>query len=82
MPLKTGEPSDKAFYGIEADGTFSLLYCKFCYKNGVFAEPELTLEGMIEKSVSHMTRVLKIPEEQAKEAARSTIPRLKRWVRA
>jgi len=81
MPLRTGDALDKAFLGINADGTFSQEYCKFCYLHGAFAEPELAMESMMEKSVSHMTRVLRMPMEEAKAAARATIPNLKRWKR-
>lgn len=81
MPLETGERTDKAFLGTNADGTFNKDYCKFCWSLGGFAEPQLTVEDMIKKSVSHMTRVLKYPEDKAKEMSRAIIPNLKRWKR-
>lgn len=79
MPLKTGTEMDKTFLGTAADGSPVNEYCKFCYQNGAFVEPTLTVADMIAKSVGHMTRVLKIPAEQAKAAATDVIPKLKRW---
>jgi hypothetical protein len=72
---------DKAFLGTEADGSPSALYCKYCYANGAFTDPAATVESMMDASVAHMTRVLKIAPDAAKDAARSVIPRLKRWTR-
>ncbi len=79
MPLHTGGPMDATFLGTAADGSPVKEYCKFCYAGGAFVEPQLAMKDMIEKSVSHMTRVLHLPGEKAKELAAATIPRLKRW---
>jgi hypothetical protein len=79
MPLAAGEKSDSSFFGMNADGTFNKDYCKFCWVAGGFAEPHLTVSDMINKSVSHMTRVLKVPDDQAKRMAAEIIPKLKRW---
>ena len=79
MPLHTGIPMDSAFLGTAADGSPVKEYCKFCYANGAFVEPQLAMKDMIEKSVSHMTRVLHMPSEKAKELALGLIPKLKRW---
>lgn len=79
MPLRTGNDMDKTFYGTAADGSPVTEYCKFCYLNGAFVEPALTVTDMVAKSVGHMTRVLKIPAEKAKEMATDVIPKLKRW---
>ena len=79
MPLKTGIPMDQAFLGTAADGSHVQEYCKFCYQNGAFVEPALTLQDMIAKSTSHMTRVMHYPPEQAKELSTEIIPKLGRW---
>ncbi|HTM68656.1 MAG TPA: zinc ribbon domain-containing protein [Candidatus Binatia bacterium] len=79
MPLKTGIPMDAVFLGTAADGSPVQDYCKFCYQNGAFTEPALTMQDMVAKSVSHMTRVLHLPPEKAKELAAATIPKLGRW---
>lgn len=79
MPLRTGIPMDNTFLGTAADGSPVQEYCKFCYQNGAFVEPAQTLQGMIEKSVSHMTRVMHYPPEKAKELSVAVIPKLGRW---
>ncbi len=72
-------PMDPGFFGTNVDGSENHEYCRFCWEKGVFVEPELTLAGMIEKSMSHMVRVLQFPEAKAKELANQMIPTLKRW---
>lgn len=41
MPLEDGKMS-----GTEADGSKAYKYCKYCYKNGAFTDPETTLDDM------------------------------------
>jgi hypothetical protein len=79
MPLHTGIPMDTVFLGTAADGSPVKEYCKFCYAAGAFVEPQLAMKDMIEKSTSHMTRVLHMPGEKAKEMALALIPKLHRW---
>lgn len=33
--------------GTEKDGTKSQLYCKYCYQDGAFTEPDMTLDQMM-----------------------------------
>lgn len=95
MPPQPSEPADPAerprcqscamplggvaYLGTEADGSPSREYCRYCYKNGRFLEPELTLEGMIDKSIGFMTTNFGMPREKAEELSRRFIPPLKRW---
>ena len=79
MPLETGDRADKGFYGTNADGTMSRGDCRFCFSLGALTEPQLVMDEMVKKSVSHMVRVLRLPEVKAKEVAAATIPKLKRW---
>lgn len=67
------------FYGTNTDTTINSEYCKYCFYNGNFREPNLTLEEMIGRRVAEMKDELRIPEEKAVELANSTIPNLKRW---
>lgn len=39
MPLKKGA-------GTEVDGSASTMYCHFCYQNGQFTQPDVTLAEM------------------------------------
>jgi hypothetical protein len=42
-----GTPIDRPeLMGTEKDGSKSTIYCKFCYRNGEFADPDITLEAM------------------------------------
>ena len=42
-----GMPMDRLeLMGTEKDGSKSTIYCKFCYQNGEFTDPDITLEAM------------------------------------
>jgi hypothetical protein len=72
MPLDISE-----LLGTEKDGSPSSEYCKYCYQNGEFTHPDITLDEMKER----MTKMLdkeKLPEDIL-EAAISRLPHLKRW---
>jgi hypothetical protein len=82
MPL--GEFMDAAGQAVSnfatnADGARNSEFCIFCYKSGAFTTPDLTLDGMIAKSVENMTGELRMPESKARELAKSVIPELRRW---
>lgn len=66
-------------YGSNADGTDNKGYCTFCFVNGVFTKPDITVEEMIEMSIDNMTQELHMPEDKAKKLAKEVIPTLKRW---
>ncbi|MBI5237758.1 MAG: zinc ribbon domain-containing protein [Deltaproteobacteria bacterium] len=74
MPLE--KPED---FGTNKDKGRSDDYCHFCFKSGRFTEPNITMEEMIKKVAGFMARMRIAPEEQAKEAMRNFIPKLKRW---
>lgn len=74
-----GMPLGDGMFGTNADGSFSDEYCKMCFQNGVFVEPSLTLDQMIQKSVDYMTSQLNIPEPEAREATTKALSSLKRW---
>jgi hypothetical protein len=72
MPMDSPE-----LFGTEKDGTANSDYCKYCYANGEFTNPGLTLEEMKE----HMMKLMeneKLPEDII-EIAISRLPFLKRW---
>ena len=76
-----GMPISKEFgnLGSEADGSLNSEYCRFCFANGEFTNPNQTLEEMIASSIENMTTDLKMPLEQATDLANTFIPTLKRW---
>ena len=82
MPL--GEIRDKegkvvANFGNNRDGSRNAEYCMFCFHQGAFTQPSLTLERMVAMSIDSMTREQGIPELKARELANSVIPKLRRW---
>lgn len=56
--------------GIEKDQSFSMDFCKFCYENGAFRNPDLTIEDqanwLVEMAISKMNRksVIQIIHQQ------------------
>ena len=72
-------PLDEGFFGSDANGQLTEEYCRFCYQNGEFIEPSLSMQQMIDRTVDFMTRKLKLPEAKAREFTHVVIPKLKRW---
>jgi len=48
-----------------------------CYRAGKFTEPDLTMEGMIEKVVPILGR--SVGEEEARKEMTAVLPALERW---
>lgn len=67
------------YFGTNADGSKNQEYCFFCFQNGEFTEPKITLEEMIDKVAGFMVNERNIEENKAKEIAKTSIPPLKRW---
>ncbi len=74
MPL--GEPEQ---FGTGADGARVDDYCHFCMKDGEFTEPDITMQEMTAKVTSMLVKHAAMPEAEAAELLRQTIPTLKRW---
>ena len=72
MPMDSPE-----LFGTEKDGTRNSDYCKYCYVNGKFTNPDLTLEEMIDHMMKRMEKD-RLPEDVI-EIAISRLPFLKRW---
>ncbi|MET6996841.1 zinc ribbon domain-containing protein [Chitinophaga defluvii] len=72
MPL-----DQAALLGTEKDGSPSQEYCKYCYQQGEFTHPGLSLEEMKQRMVSMMENE-KLPQDIL-EAAVNRLPHLKRW---
>jgi hypothetical protein len=73
MPLS----QDPKGGGTEADGSRSTEFCSYCYQNGAFFEPNMTLEQMIAKLEPIMAG-MHMPS-QVIERTKATLPQLKRW---
>lgn len=74
MPLE--KPED---FGNGVDGFRINDYCHYCFQNGTFTEPTMTMQAMIEKCVGIMAQQGIMPETQAKALMTDVIPKLKRW---
>lgn len=73
MPLP-----EENVYGTEAGGAKTAEYCMYCYEEGAFKQPELTMEQMIEVCVPFMTEE-GMPEAEARAILGRQLPTLKRW---
>lgn len=73
MPLTT-----PAQFGTEADGNTTREYCIYCYKEGQFEQPDITLEAMIEMCTAILSQE-GMDEESARSMLRNQLPFLKRW---
>lgn len=77
MPL--GKPED---FGTGADGSRIDDYCHYCFQNGEFTEPNIDMQGMIDKCVAIMAQQNIMPEAQARALLTEVMPKLKRWTGA
>jgi hypothetical protein len=74
MPLGSA-----GFYGTNADGSDAMEYCRFCFQQGAFVEPELTVDEMVDRSIEYMTNSMKFDKAEAEALSKGVIPGLKRW---
>jgi len=77
MPL--GKPED---FGTDAIGYRVNDYCHFCYTNGAFTEPEISMQEMIDKCVAIMAKQGIMRSAKARALMTEVIPKLKRWCAA
>jgi len=75
MPLS----KDPMGGGTEADGTRSTEFCSWCYREGAFVEPNLTLQEMVLK-VEGKLREMHLPGFLVRRFSK-TVPSLRRWQR-
>jgi hypothetical protein len=74
-----GMPLTEELYGTESSGAKTQEYCKMCFADGKFTEPNLTLKEMTERTFNYLTTQMHMPEEQAKNVSGGMIPQLNRW---
>lgn len=60
----------------EKDGRLSE-FCVYCYENGAFLNPDISMADMVEIGVPHLAR--KIGEDKARAELSELLPTLKRW---
>jgi hypothetical protein len=66
-------------FGTNEDGTRNEEYCHFCFKDGYFTEPNITVNQKIDKMVEIGVSQMNMSKERAREMANHIIPKLKRW---
>lgn len=71
-----GKPED---FGTDENGSRVNNYCNYCFQNGEFTHPDITLGQMTEIVVKNMTETMNIPEDQARQITQSFLPKLVRW---
>lgn len=72
MPLGSVE-----MQGTEKDGTKSNAYCKYCYQQGAFVNPNMTLEEM--KTLVKAQMEKRHIDNHIIGIALNSLPHLKRW---
>lgn len=74
MPMKSSD-----IHGTEEDGSPSADYCTYCYQQGSFVDPAITMEEMAEFCAKAMAEMEVMPYPEAKNLMDSFLPILKRW---
>jgi len=74
MPMK----EDK-HYGTNEDKSKSCDYCFYCYREGKFLNPTMTLDQMINK-VTEFMKKRNMPQATI-DQVKTIVPTLKRWVK-
>jgi len=72
MPLDNAE-----MLGSEKDGSKSQEYCKYCYQDGAFIAPAMSLKEMTSVVISEMRK--RNIDQKVIDMAVNSLPHLKRW---
>lgn len=73
MPMR-----ETADFGTNQGGGRSDEYCRYCFVNGQFTDPGISLPGMTELCVRVMTQ-RGMREAEARSMMTGLLPQLKRW---
>jgi hypothetical protein len=65
-------------HGTNADGSKNEDYCIFCYQNGAFVSPDVTMDQMIDYRAKEMVNMI-IDPENGRKLLREWFSGLKRW---
>jgi hypothetical protein len=74
MPMKVTED-----FGTGPNGQRVKDYCRYCYANGAFTDPAITMQDMLQKCVAVMGGQGEMPAAQARTLMAEVLPHLKRW---
>jgi hypothetical protein len=74
MPLTKPEEfgTDRAGYRVND-------YCRHCFADGAFTDPDVTMGTMLDRCVQIMAAQGIMPAPQARGLLADVLPRLKRW---
>lgn len=73
MPITSDE-----LWGKEASGAASQEYCAYCYLNGKFTQPDLSMQQMMDLCVPFMVEK-GMDAASARKILEDCLPKLKRW---
>ena len=65
--------------GTNKDGTWNTDYCIYCYKDGEWVDPNLTIQGVIEYTIPHMVTPA-VTADEVRKQLEEWVPTLKRWI--
>lgn len=68
-----------ADFGTNSDNSPNKEYCAYCFQQGAFVDPDITLEQKIDQVVEAAKTNMFMPEEDARKMANEVIPTLRRW---
>jgi hypothetical protein len=73
MPMK-----ESSVFGTELTGEKNKEFCLYCYENGEFKQPNMTMEEMIQFCIPFMVEE-GMKEDEALTILQKSMPYLKRW---
>jgi hypothetical protein len=74
MPL--GKPDD---FGTDQAGFRVNDYCRHCFADGAFTEPDISMQAMLDRCVGIMDKQGIMAAADARLLLADVMPRLKRW---
>jgi hypothetical protein len=74
MPL--GRPED---FGTDQAGFRVNDYCRHCFADGAFTEPDISMQAMLDRCVGIMDRQGTMGAADARLLLADVMPRLRRW---
>ena len=72
--------AEEELYGKNSDCSKNEDYCRYCFENGAFSNPNETLESMIETCIPLLIEDGTCPDaDSARKMMQEFLPPLKRW---
>jgi len=66
-------------FGTESTGIHSNDFCHYCYTDGVFTEPGISMQVMLNRCTARIAEQGIVPEFHARVVMAGMLPQLKRW---